>query len=306
MDNTFPFTRKHCFLREETEYTTLYNDKMTNILMKAGQIYRKYPIPTVNNYISEKYFSLMLQYLEEYYEFCEEVKNTKDVFEKAINIMNIASSEAVISNLKDDNDDSFELELKLSNLFYELVDMMNYMTTMINMFVIETEVQDVYYDKILKEHSFTTNYYYTTKNTIQDYFMCDTLDAVYNNIIKDFNKIGGIHNSYALYLTYIRRLFPERKYHKPHTPYSKEEVWNKIGKNFMDYTLSTYSEYFGMLIRLKYVLNLLNVTNILSFLNKGNDRYGTNINNTFKDIVNQVFNNILYKQELVLEDKNYH
>lgn len=305
MDNTFPFKREHCFSREKTEYTTLYNDKMTNILMKAGQIYKKYPIPTVKNYISEKYFSLMLQYLEEYYEFCEEVKNTKFVFEKAINIKNISSSEAVIRDLTDDNG-SFELELNLSNLFYELVDMMNYMATMINMFVIETDVQDVYYDKILKEHSFTANYYYTIKNTIQEYFMCDTLDAIYDNIIKDFNRIGGIHNNYALYLTYVRRLFPERKYHKPHNPYTNDEVWNNIGKNFMYYTLTAYSEYFGMLIRLKYVLNLLNETNILSFLNKGNDRYGININNTFKDIVNQVFNNILYKQELVLEDKNYH
>ena len=199
------------FLKESTE---LYNrsnpltcKEMVNFLNREIAIYQKFTPPTVHDYTSEKFTSLIVNFMEEFNEFCNALDELVN-YKKCINPENNSTISITDSRIK--SDAIFNEYFK--NLQLELIDMMCYLGTI-----------TIIYEPVLRDgFSFDMENINTRlfDNKSYNFKKCLNLKPNLNQLINFLDEdiresVEKIYLSTLYNLIELRTCFKERKWHKP-------------------------------------------------------------------------------------------
>lgn len=198
----------------------IHYNELKDIILKLKsndiKVVQKFIPPNVYGYTFEYLDKLILSLMEEYIEFKEfhfKIKNYK------------------LYNNKD----------IINGDYYELIDIFNYVLSITNVYYIKLKDNKVNRDfnnlqyisnksnEIFKSllYDIKIDDYSIKSNDVKD--KENTLRKLYDKITYDLIK-------YIELLIYFRRKYPERKYHKPHSPLKLEDELNHITYHILKYS----------------------------------------------------------------------
>lgn len=276
--------------------------KLSKFLDREIVIYNKFIPPTVHDeYNSEKITSLFVNYLEEYYEFLEAQK------ELLFNLENEALPKTINDFLNHDYEKIFGTRdykniLKLYQEFlYELIDMICYIGTMT--IVYNSKCYD-YYNKNLNSDNLSLNI-----NSSPIRSLCTSsekgiivnesknlLDFLFNNLRNETDKIKKIHSDFEIKFISLRRMYPERKWHKVKEPYDANTEYELIGSKIEELCIDTIIKLIQSFILLLIPYLFLDINSKIKKDMQYNDFVNT--------IYNEAFNMIYDKQEVTINLEN--
>lgn len=227
-------------------------DQFVKFIANARLIHQKYIPQTLHKYNSEVLTMLYVNYIEEYYEFIEELDTICGIVNRG-----------KIPNTDD-----------LKNLKYELVDMINYLGSIFTMYDLKQDSIDSEEDYLLKCREFYTILF---NNDMTDMFVrklyvsfdisglsswIDVKNKItkkgrkFRNFLVDFMSVllstEDVNNDTILDLAGIRRLYPERKWHKPQSPLSIESELDTILPRLREDILTHIARYMVILMWIEF------------------------------------------------------
>lgn len=235
---------------------------LTKFLTLVKISYNRYLPVTIHGYNSEKFTALYTNFIEECYEYKEEAKK--------FNLENI---------------DNIGLE-DIHKLKFELIDMIIYLGLIYNIYDLKdldtngedniSKVTEFYTKLIKKNYEDEVSSFNAVKideniiDSIEELFSIkegnvDDKELIFiesNFRDRMFKKIYislfRLINNCIFNLTSIRRMYPERKWHKPHEPLSEEEEINTILPNIRNVTLRFIMKFLNILIYIEIYEELIN------------------------------------------------
>ena len=290
-------------IKKNLNFNVVLNiSKLSKFLDREIVIYNKFIPPTVHDeYNSEKITSLFVNYLEEYYEFLEAQK------ELLFNLENEALPKTINAFLNHEYEKVFGTRdykniLKLYQEFlYELIDMICYIGTMT--IVYNSKCYD-YYNRNLNSDNLSLNI-----NSSPIRSLCtgsekgiiineskNLLDFLFNNLRNETDKIKKIHNDFEIKFISLRRMYPERKWHKVKEPYDVNTEYELIGSRIEELCIDTIIKLIQSFILLLIPYLFLDINTKIKKDMQYNDFVNT--------IYNEAFDMIYNKQEVTINLEN--
>lgn len=290
-------------IKKNLDFNIVLNiSKLSKFLDREIVIYNKFTPPTVHDeYNSEKITSLFINYLEEYYEFLEAKKELlftleNEALPKTINEFLNHNYEKVFGTR------DYKNILKLYQEFlYELIDMICYIGTMT--IVYNSKCYD-YYNRNLNSDNLSLNI-----NSSPIRSLCTSsekgiivnesknlLDFLFNNLRNETDKIKKIHSDFEVKFISLRRIYPERKWHKVKEPYDTNTEYELIGSKIEELCITTIVKLIQSFILLLIPYLFLDCNSKV----KKDMQYNDFVN----VIYNEAFNMIYDKQEVTINLEN--
>ena len=270
--------------------------KLSKFLDREIVIYNKFPPKTTNSYTSEKMTQLFINYLEEYYEFLE----AKD---KLVTNLNDTKMPVTIESFLNKEENINEVAENYKDFLFELIDMICYIGTMA---IVYNSNNNTYYMTEFNNDNLSLNFDETYTNPLflkNKNFVYNKNEIVLNksknllNFIKDnirnsSEKIKKIHSDFEINFLELRRLYPERKWHKVKDPLDKDIEYDLIGSKIEELCIKTDIE---------LIYQLLNL-NIGYLFIDNDDKISNEMNyNSFLELLfNKTFEMIYDKQEVTI------
>lgn len=227
-------------------------DQFVKFIANARLIHQKYIPQTLHKYNSEVLTMLYVNYIEEYYEFIEELDTICGIVNRG-----------KIPNTDD-----------LKNLKYELIDMINYLGSIFTMYDLKQDSIDSEEDYLLKCREFYTILFNNdmTNMFIRELYVSFDISGLsswidvknkitkkgrkFRNFLVDFMSVllstEDVNNDTILDLAGIRRLYPERKWHKPQSPLSIESELDTILPRLREDMLTYIGRYMTILMWIEF------------------------------------------------------
>ena len=286
-------------IKKNLDFNVVLNiSKLSKFLDREIVIYNKFTPPTVHDeYNSEKITSLFINYLEEYYEFLEAQK------ELLITLENESLPITINNFLNQDYEKVFGTRdykniLKLyQDFLYELIDMICYVGTMT--IVYNSKCYD-YYRRTLNSDDLSLNINSSSIRslcTISEKGIIvneskNLLAFLFNNLRNETDKIKKIHSDFEVKFISLRRMYPERKWHKVKEPYDINTEYELIGSKVEELCISTILKLIQSFILLLIPYLFLDYNSKIKKDMQYNDFVNT--------IYNEAFNMIYDKQEVTI------